>query len=203
MSEKNKKTTQNANEEELKQEPQSDIKEETPKPSAKADTKKQTKGGDEAKADTEAKTEKQADAPKKEETDYKDLYIRLLAEFDNFKKRSQREKESIGLDTKAVTVLAFLPVLDNLDRALHHKDESEDSLAKGLELTLKQFEECLQKLGVKEIEAQDNPFDPNLHNAVMHIEDPSYGENTVIEVLQKGYTVCERVIRHSMVKVAN
>ncbi|MPN13064.1 Protein GrpE [bioreactor metagenome] len=176
----------------------------TEKNNPKAEPEKESA---ESKDDTAANENAQANAeseiPKKDEPDYKDLYIRLLAEFDNYKKRLQREKEGIGIETRASTVMLFLPVLDNLDRALSHKEESEESLAKGLELTCKQFEEALKKLGVTEIETQGKPFDPNLHNAVMHIEDETFGDNTVIEVLQKGYELNGRVIRHSMVKVAN
>lgn len=135
--------------------------------------------------------------------EFKDRILRMMAEFDNYKKRTQKEKESLTTEVKAASVLAVLPVLDNLERALAHKDSDEGPLLAGLELTLKQFYESFSKLGVCEIEALGNPFDPEKHNAVAHIEDDTLEANVVVEIFQKGYCIGDRIIRHSMVKVAN
>ncbi|MBQ9782978.1 MAG: nucleotide exchange factor GrpE [Clostridia bacterium] len=134
-----------------------------------------------------------------------DKYLRLCAEYDNFRKRSAKEREGIYADACADALEKILPVLDNLERAaLYNTEEvAETPVGKGLELTLKSFAETLSQLGVHEIEALGKPFDPNLHNAVMHVDDESYGENEVIEVLMKGYAKGDKVLRYAMVKVAN
>ena len=131
-----------------------------------------------------------------------DRFLRLAAEFDNFRKRSQKEREAIYSDTVADVILGMLPVYDNLERALSQPTQ-DSAFLKGVELTMKQFDQCLEKLGVSEIPAAGQPFDPTVHNAVMHVEDESLGEGMVAEVFQKGFSVGERVIRHAMVKVAN
>ncbi len=141
----------------------------------------------------------QAEAALKEK---EDQFLRLAAEYDNFRRRSQKEKESIWADAKAETALTFLPVYDNLERAL--KQECTDAAyAKGVEMTMTGLKEVLNKLGIEEIPALGQPFDPNIHNAVMHTEDPDVGENTIVEVFQTGFTAGEKVIRFAMVKVAN
>lgn len=134
-----------------------------------------------------------------------DKYLRLCAEYDNFRKRSSKEKEGIYTEACLEILEQILPVLDNLERAAIYNtgDVSETPMGKGLELTLKSFAETLSKLGVCEIEAQGKPFDPDLHNAVMHVDDESFGENEVVEVFMKGYKKGDKVIRYSMVKVAN
>ena len=132
----------------------------------------------------------------------KDKYLRLAAEYDNYRRRSQKEKEGIYGDGKADTVLALLPVYDNLERAL--KAECTDpAFYKGVEMTMTQLTEIFAKLGVTPIEAAGQPFDPAEHNAVIHVEDEAYGENTVVEEFQKGFKLNEKVIRFAMVKVAN
>lgn len=136
---------------------------------------------------------------KADETNEK--YLRMLAEYDNFRKRSAKEREGVYADAYADALTAILPVIDNLERAAGCDDA--EGLKKGLELTLKGFVETLDKIGVHEIEAIGKPFDPNLHNAVMHVEDEAYGENEIVEVLMKGYQKGDKVIRYSMVKVAN
>ena len=138
---------------------------------------------------------------KKQAEETNEKYLRMLAEYDNFRKRSAKERESVYGDAYTDALTAILPVLDNLERAEGCTDA--EGLSKGLELTLKSFRETLEKMGVKEIEAVGKTFDPNLHNAVFHIEDESYGENEIVEVLMKGYTKGDKVIRYSMVKVAN
>ena len=134
-----------------------------------------------------------------------DKYTRLFAEYENFRKRTAKERESIYADAVCDALTQILPVLDNLERAAQYntEDVAETQMGKGLELTLKSFVETLAKLGVSEIEAQGKPFDPNVHNAVMHVEDESVGENQIVEVFMKGYAKGEKVLRHSMVKVAN
>ncbi len=131
-----------------------------------------------------------------------DKYLRLAAEYDNYRKRTAKEKESLWTDVKAETAAAFLPVYDNLERALKQSTDDE-AYKKGVEMTMTQLKEVLSKLGITEIPALGQPFDPNLHNAVMHVEDESLGENTVAEVFQAGFQCGEKVIRFAMVKVAN
>ena len=133
-----------------------------------------------------------------------DKYTRLYAEYDNFRRRSQKEKEEIYADAYIDALTQILPVLDNLERAAAYSTEdAEHPLAKGLELTLKSFAETMEKMGVKEIAALGEKFDPNVHNAVMHVDDEALGENEVVEVFMKGYIRGDKVLRHSMVKVAN
>ncbi len=133
-----------------------------------------------------------------------DKYMRLYAEYDNFRKRSQKEKEGLYADAYIDVLAAILPVLDNLERAAAAAEGEEESpMAKGVSLTLKSFTDTLEKMGVCEIPALGEKFDPNVHNAVMHVEDDSLGESTVVEVFVKGYIKGDKVLRYSMVKVAN
>ena len=132
----------------------------------------------------------------------KEQFLRLAAEYDNYRKRTAREKENLWTEAKADTVQAFLPVYDNLERALK-QDTADEAYKKGVEMIMAQMNEVFAKLGVTEIEAQGQPFDPNLHNAVMHIEDENLGENTVAQVFQAGFMLGEKVIRFAMVQVAN
>ncbi|WP_242956971.1 nucleotide exchange factor GrpE [Flavonifractor sp. An82] len=142
------------------------------------------------------------EALKQNLTDQEDKFLRLAAEYDNYRRRSQKEKESAWADSKAETAAAFLPVYDNLERALK-QDTADEAYKKGVEMTMTQLKEVLSKLGIEEIPALGEPFDPNLHNAVMHVEDENAGENTIVEVFQAGFRTGEKVIRFSMVKVAN
>ena len=128
-----------------------------------------------------------------------DKYLRLAAEYDNFRKRTAKERDGIYNDAYADALAALFPVVDNLERAAQYTDG--ENVAKGVALVLKSVRETLEKLGVTEIETKT--FDPNLHNAVMHVEDENYGEGEIVEVLQKGYRRGERVLRYAMVKVAN
>lgn len=154
-----------------------------------------------------------------------DKLKRTMAEFDNFRKRTIKEKNSMYDDGIRATIEKILPVVDNLERAILMADNStsqndiveiqEDGQSKGkicldnsalhqgVEMTLRQFIEILSSIGVKEIEAKGKEFDPNMHLAVMHIEDEAYEANTVVDILQKGYIYKEKVIRYSSVKVAN
>ena len=153
-------------------------------------------------SDADDSQEPEAAAAEDKAAEYLDRLQRLMAEFDNFRKRSEKEKADMYDFAVSQTIAELLPVLDNFERAL--KVETTDkALYAGLEMTYKQLLSILEKLKVTAIETKDVPFDPNLHNAVLHIDDDSYGENMIVEELQKGYLYKEKVIRHSMVKVAN
>lgn len=132
-----------------------------------------------------------------------DRYLRMAAEYDNFRKRSQREREQAYNDAVSHAVKALLPTFDNLERAI--KAETADTeYKKGVELTMNQLVESLKGINVTLIEASaGTAFDPNFHNAVMHIEDEAFGENQIAEVFQQGFQIGDKVIRHAMVKVAN
>ena len=133
-----------------------------------------------------------------------DKYARLYAEYDNFRKRSAKELEGRYADAYVDALTQILPILDNLDRAAQFSDaDAESPMAKGLEMTRRSVVETLSKMGVSEIEALGKPFDPNLHNAVMHVEDENAGESEIVEVFMKGYIRGDRVLRYAMVKVAN
>ena len=129
-------------------------------------------------------------------------YLRLMAEFDNYKKRSAKERENIYTDVRVDTVTKFLPVFDNLERALK-TETADEAYKRGVEMTFNQLMDVFKKLGVEEIESVGKPFDPQLHNAVMHVEDEALGENEIVEEFQKGFKIGDKVIRFSMVKVAN
>ncbi len=131
-----------------------------------------------------------------------DKYLRTLAEYDNFRKRSQREKDAIYGDATVDAVKKLLPVLDNFERALNYECKDEE-FKKGISLIQNTLVEVFENLGVKEIPAMDQQFDPNLHEAVMHIDNPAYEENIVTDVYRKGYMLGDKVIRHTMVVVAN
>ncbi len=132
-----------------------------------------------------------------------DRYQRLLAEYDNFKKRTQKEKEAIYTDSVKDTVAELLPVVDNLLRALDAFKDRQSDECKGVAMVLKQTEDIFAKLGVSEIKAVGEQFNPEYHNAVMHVDDETVDDNTVVEEFQKGYMYKDKVIRYSMVKVAN
>ena len=188
---------------------------------AKAAKQNQTAQAQEAPAEEP----KQAEAPKTEEVpqeakaaeadpkqieeavkaavkDQEDKYMRLLAEYDNYRKRTQKEKEASWTNAKAETIKELLPVYDNLARALQ-QETADEAYAKGVEMIMTQMKNALEKLGVEEIPAAGQTFDPNLHNAVMHVDDEELGENVVVEVFQAGFKLGDKIIRHSMVKVAN
>ena len=137
-----------------------------------------------------------------ENADLNDRYLRVCAEYDNFRRRSQKEREALYSDIKADTVMKFLPVYDNLERALKQGTEDE-AYRKGVEMIMNQFNATLEKLGVTEIDCLGQKFDPALHNAVMHVDDEEKGENEIVEVFQKGFKIGDKVIRFAMVNVAN
>ena len=131
-----------------------------------------------------------------------DLLIRTAAEFDNFKKRTERERAGVAEFAKAGLIKQLLPILDNIDRAATADHGSEDYI-KGIEMIVKQFEAIADKLGIVEVAKAGDSFDPNFHEAVMHVDDDTLGENVIAEVLQKGYKLGDTVVRPAMVKVAN
>ena len=131
-----------------------------------------------------------------------DKFLRLAAEYDNYRKRTAKEKEALWTDIKCDTAAAFLPVYDNLERAIK-QETADEAYKKGVEMTMNQLKEVFTKLGIMEIPAQGETFDPKFHNAVMHIEDENLGENVVSQVFQAGFQCGEKVIRFAMVQVAN
>lgn len=164
----------------------------------------QNDAAEDAKA-AEAKTEEAAPQPddcaSKLAAEH-DRYLRLAAEYDNYRKRSQRERDSIFNDVRSDTVTKFLPVYDNLVRALE-QSTADEAYRKGVEMIMTQFKDILSRLGVTEIESVGKTFDPALHNAVMHDTDESQGENIIVQELQKGFKMGDKVIRFAMVKVVN
>lgn len=149
-----------------------------------------------------SREEEKIAALEKEKANLNDKFLRICAEYDNFRKRSQKEKDALYGDIKANTVTQFLPVYDNLERAMKQNTEDE-AYKKGVEMIMTQFCSTLEKLGVKEIECLGEKFDPAMHNAVMHVDDEEKGENEIVEVFQKGFKLGDKVIRFAMVKVAN
>lgn len=173
-------------------------------------TKKKAEEAQEIKEqETAENTEVTEEAPLEKENEFEkkyndvnEKYLRTLAEYDNYRKRTIKEKESIYPEAKAVVVEKFLPVLDNFQRAIDSA-ENKDAFYEGVVMLKKQMDEVLGALGVEEIKAVGEEFNPEFHNAVMHVEDEEAGENIIMEEFQKGYKIGDRVIRHSMVKVAN
>ena len=153
----------------------------------------------------EKKTKKDAELEKvKAELESKnDLLLRTAAEFDNFKKRTERERAGVAEYAKANVIKELLPILDNIDRAAALEDKTGADYIKGIEMIVKQFEALVGKLGITEVAKAGDTFDPNCHEAVMHIEDETLGENVIAEVLQKGFKIGDTVIRPAIVKVAN
>ena len=171
--------------------------EETEEAPVKKADKKEAKKEKEPKEKKETKKEVEADLAAE-----KDKYLRLLAEYDNYRRRSTREREAIYADVRCDTLKKFLPVYDSLSRALA-QTPADDPARKGLEGIMNQYNTALNQLGVSEIEAVGKPFDANRHNAVMHIDDENYGENVVAQVFQAGFMLGDRVLRHAIVQVAN
>lgn len=133
----------------------------------------------------------------------KDKLLRVMAEYDNFRKRSQKEKEMAYGDTKASTIAEFLPVYDNFERAMSAESTDLDSFKKGIEMIFNQYGETFKKLGVESFGEKGETFDPNIHNAVMHGEDENLPENSISDVFSTGYKMGDRVIRPAIVKVVN
>lgn len=188
--------------------PEETRKEETAGPEGEAAQTEQEEKEEPREAGEAAREDQKPEEPPKEEPSGEgaappdDRFLRLAAEYDNYRKRTAKEKETIWNDAKADTAAAFLPVYDNLERALK-QDTADEAYKKGVEMTMNQLKEILSKLGITEIPALGQPFDPKLHNAVMHVEDESLGENVVAAVFQAGFQCGEKVIRFAMVQVAN
>ena len=183
--------------------PQTDAEPEASQETEKAEKKdKGGFGGKKAKAEKEAmqkKLEEADEALKKQ----KDQFLRTAAEYDNYRKRTEREKAAIYSDATAAAVLEFLPVADNLERALEQQECSVEDLREGVEMVQAQLKKALEKLGVSEMGAAGEAFNPELHNAVSHIDDENAAENVVAQVYQKGYKIGDKVVRHATVVVAN
>ena len=189
-----KKTPESQQEPEIKSEAKAEANKAEEKPSGKKQDKKESKGA--------GATKEEQSSPAEELKGANDRYLRLLAEYDNYRKRSQKEKDSLYADIKSDTVAKFLPVYDNLVRALAQSTEDE-AYRRGVEMIMTQFNTTLEKLGATKIECLGQKFDPSLHNAVMHVEDEEKSENEIVEVFQDGFMMGEKVIRFAMVKVAN
>lgn len=179
------------NKENVQEDIQEEVKEE------KTEVKKEKKPKKESKKEQEMR-----ETAEKLIAEEKEKYLRLCAEYDNFRKRSQKERESLYDDIKADVLSKFLPVYDNLVRALA-QETADEAYRKGVEMIMTQFDTTMEKLGVTEIPAMGEKFDPVYHNAVMHVDDESLGENEVVDVFQKGFKLNDKIIRFAMVKVAN
>ena len=183
------------------------LSEETAEQSKEAatETEKQTekeKKKESAKLKSElAEFKEKAESLEKELNETKDKYLRLAAEYDNFRKRSAKERDGIYSDAVADIIKEILPIFDNLERASIY--ESAEKVAEGLAITAKSIDGMLAKAGIERFGQAGEAFDPNMHNAVLHIEDEALGENVIAEVFQTGYRLKDKVIRYAMVKVAN
>ena len=162
------------------------------------------KGKEKKQDGSHRKKDSESTAHKKELDELNDRYLRMMAEYDNFRRRAAKEKEGVWGDAYAAALKEILPVMDNLERAAAFAAQEPDSpLAAGVGMTLTQFAQALEKMGVESLGEPGDPFDPTLHNAVMHVEDENLGDNVIAEVFQKGYRKGDHVIRYAMVKVAN
>ena len=171
-------------------------------------TEQEEKGGPQEAGEAAQEDQKSGEAPKEEPSGegtapLDDRFLRLAAEYDNYRKRTAKEKESIWNDAKADTAAAFLPVYDNLERAVTQAGDDDNVHKKGMEMIFHQLQGILEKLGVTIIDPAGQPFDPARHNAVMHVDDENLGENIVAQVFQKGFLLGDRVIRFATVQVAN
>lgn len=181
-----------------------EITEEIPAEEAKPDESAEKKPEKKPSRKEKKAEEKKAEEKKAEEqiAAMNDKYLLLLAEYDNYRKRTQKEKNDLYGDIRSDVLSKFLPVYDNLERALAQPTEDE-AYRKGVEMIMAQFKSTMEKLGVTEIESLGQKFDPTLHNAIMHVDDEEKGENEIVEVFQQGFRVGDKVIRFAMVKVAN
>ncbi len=170
-----------------------------------SEEKEEIEAREETTEEAEEVTEEvsEVDSLKAEVLELKDKLIRHAAEFDNFKKRTQKEREELFTMALCDAVEKILPVKDNLERATNVSEDSENGILDGVKMILKQLDEALTSLGVEKIKTVGEPFDPEMHNAVMHEENEAFGENTVSEELMSGFTLKGKVVRHAMVKVAN
>lgn len=174
---------------------------------AKAEDKKveeeDKKENKEVKEEKKTKEESNEEKLQKQLDEKSDQLLRIAAEYDNFRKRSQREKDALYVDCKASVIKELLPVADNFDRIFANPDITFEDYKKGVEMTFKQFETVFKDLKVESFGEEGEEFDPNFHNAVMHSEDENLGENVITNVFAKGYKIGDKVIRPAMVAVAN
>ena len=198
MSEENKQPLE---QEEVTETPEAQVEQEAAQETEKAE-KKAKKKKEKGITFTVEQVEQMELAVKQLETT-KDQFTRLSAEYDNYRKRTTKEKDNIYQDAKADTVKAFLDVYDNLERAVNTAGDEESPHKKGLEMIFQQYKTILEKLGVTEIEAKGQTFDPEKMNAVMHIDDENLGENEVAQVFQAGFQMGDKIVRYAIVQVAN
>ena len=185
---------------------QTEPKEDTPQAEAAEQTAEKAAKGKKKKEKGYTFTREQVEQMElvaKQLESVKDQFVRQTAEYENYRKRTTKEKENIYQDAKADTIKEFLAVYDNLERAAASEGGEDSPHKKGLEMIFQQYKDILKKLGVTEIEAAGNPFDPEKMNAVMHIDDENFGENEVAQVFQAGFELNGKVIRHAIVQVAN
>ena len=197
MAETEEKKTEPAEEKET----ESEVKKNEPE--VKESEEKAAKPEVKEKKERKSKAQAELEKVKAELESKNDLLLRTAAEFDNFKKRTERERLTVAEFSKANIIKELLPILDNIDRAESLEDKSGEDYIKGIEMIVKQFCSLSEKLGIAELAQVGDSFDPNCHEAVMHIEDEALVENVIAEVLQKGYKIGDTVIRPAMVKVAN
>lgn len=177
---------------------------EVPETAAAETAEDADEGGKDKKKKKKLSKEAEALEKMQEEFDkYKANHLRVLAEYDNFRKRSQTEKTQIYNSAVSDTIAAILPVADNMERALSQENASAEDMKKGVEMIASQFTQCFEKLGITAVGTPGDVFDPAVHNAVSHIDSEDFGENTLSAVFQKGYTLGDKVVRHAMVQVAN
>ena len=172
--------------------------EETPEKTEKKAKKKKEKGYTFTREQVE-----QMELAAKQLESVKDQFVRLTAEYENYRKRTAKEKDGLYQDARADTIREFLAVYDNLERACAAEGDDDSPHKKGLIMIFHQYQEILKKLGVEEIQAQGQPFDPEAMNAVMHVDDENLGENVVAQVFQAGFRLGDKVVRHAIVQVAN
>ena len=194
-------TKQPLEQEEVTETPEAQVEQEAAQDEEKAE-KKAKKKKEKGITFTREQVEQMELAVKQLETT-KDQFTRLSAEYDNYRKRTTKEKDNIYQDAKADTVKAFLDVYDNLERAAAAPGDEESPHKKGLEMIFQQYKTILEKLGVTEIEAKGQTFDPEKMNAVMHIDDENLGENEVAQVFQAGFQMGDKIVRYAIVQVAN
>ena len=168
-----------------------------------AKTKEEKKKQPELETPEVVEEQNQEQELKKQLDEANDKYLRLAAEYDNFRKRSQKERESVYSDAKASVLAELLPVLDNFDRANEIEDTISEEYKKGIDMTYSQLIQIFEKLGVECFGVPNDQFDPNIHNAVMHVEDENFAENSITDVFVKGYKIGDKILRPAMVKVAN
>lgn len=173
----------------------------TPETAPAEDTKKAEKKS--SKKDRIAELEKELEKAQQSLKESADNFLRLAAEYDNFRKRSLREKDDIKIRSKTDVVEKLLPVIDNFERAAMNAEADADSYRKGVEQIYRQFGDILKALDIEAFGAEGDAFDPNIHSAVMHVEDENVGENVIVKVFTKGYKLGDTVIRPAVVQVAN